>query len=76
MKNRKYKKRLGKPIGGGREGVRAGRQANVLLQSEHNEIIWHMYVGLPGPLRTSFAPPELIFGCENTPDEATLTFLC
>ena len=40
----------GKPIGGGREGVQAGRGTNILLQNKHQkpEIILHMYFGLPG----------------------------
>ena len=45
----------GKPIGGGREGVQAGRGTNTLPHNDHlkiTRIIVDMHFGLPGPLWT------------------------
>ena len=44
--------RWGRQIGGGREGVQAGRETNILPQIDHQQI--HMRFGLHGPLWNYF----------------------
>ena len=51
----------GKPIGGGRDGIQAGRGTNTLPQNDnpknHTNYVAHVFCP-PGPHQTSFAPPN------------------
>ena len=67
---------LGKPIGGGRERVRAGGGIHILSPNDHQQItqiILHMYFGIPGLLPTSLEPQNRFSDVKNMPDAATLT---